>query len=208
MYICIEGVKCSGKTTLVEGLTTYLTNKGQHFQTANPTRPMPIFSIAEKMSHTFGFLRTIDKWNEYLYALRSNYVGKHTDWECDLIIGDRSIITSYVTRWYKWENPQICINRVNEKESQIHSPDYVIYLQISLETVQERLKQRKNRYYGKFDETPFRLKQALNAYQEIQQYPIDRLAKTKWLYINAEQSAEKVLSDCIEIVDNLIKSNT
>lgn len=207
MYICIEGVKCSGKTTLIDALAKHLINKGQNFQTANPTRPLPVFSIAEKMSDFFGFLRTIDTWNEYLYALRSNYVGEHTNWSSHLIIGDRSIVTSYATRWYKWENPQICINRVDKKETQIHSPDYVIYLQISLETVQERLKQRKNRYYGKFDETPFRLEQALNAYQEIQQYPIDRLSKTKWLYINAEQSAEKMLSDCIEIVDKIINLN-
>jgi len=207
MYICIEGVKCSGKTTLIDALTTHLINKGQDFKTANPTRPLPIFSIAEKMSEIFGFLRTIDKWNEYLYALRSNYVGTHTNWGSNLIIGDRSIVTSYATRWYKWGNPQMCIDRVNKKEKQIKAPDYVIYLQISLETVQKRLKNRKNRYYGKFDETPFRLEQALNAYQEIQQHSIDRLSQTEWLYINAEQSAEKMLSDCIEIIDKIINSN-
>ena len=213
MYIAIEGIKGSGKTTLIKGLKKYLENKEGDIKpiTANPTESIPVFSIAEKMSKMFSFLRKIDKWNEYLYTLRSNYVGKHTNWEQPLIIGDRSIITSYVTRWNKWKNPNICINKVNKKENTILPPNCVIYLNISPEIAEKRLKQRQNNKNSvKYHESIDSLKEANNAYKEIQRnsIQIDRISGTKWYNINIEQrNEEEVLSDCIKIVDKIINSN-
>jgi thymidylate kinase len=211
VYICLEGVKGSGKTTLLKGLKAHLKKKGRKFQTANPTKLTHHLSkVRLKLESSSSFSSEQDHGNDFkeeLYAKNSNYVGRHVKWHKGLIIGDRSIITSYATRW-QLRGPEKCIARVNELETKIHAPDYVIYLNVSLETLQRRISKRENRKYGKYDETEERLKLALEAYQEIEAYPIERLSGTKWLHIDAEKDPQAMLANCIAMVDEIIKSRS
>lgn len=207
MYICIEGIKGSGKTTLVNELKYYFERSRREFEIASPTKPIPN-SYVERIFKIFRFLRRIDVCNEYLYAARSNYVGKNIDWNCNLIIGDRSIITSYVTRWYKWSTPEICVERVNRLEKHIKVPDYIIFLDISVEKALERIKNRK-RDYGSTDETPERLQQAISAYKEIYKIGLDKLRKiehkSKWFFVNADQAPKELFYEVVAIIENIIR---
>ena len=44
-------------------------------------------------------LKQIDSERQLFYAHRSNHAAEHIDWNADIILGDRSLITSYVCRW-------------------------------------------------------------------------------------------------------------
>ncbi len=115
MYVSLEGVKGSGKTTILTLLIQAFQKSGVPFAVVAPTRPViSQRPVIERLATNFQFLRHYDRFNEALYAARSNYVAQHTDWNIPLLIGDRSIVTSYVSRWRKWENnPQLCIRRVD-----------------------------------------------------------------------------------------------
>lgn len=207
MYICLEGIKGSGKSSLFNALCLKLVEKNIDFSTITPTKASNNFSILEWLNKKIFFLQKIDYWNELIYSVRSNQAAKKTDWSKKIILGDRSVVTSYATRWTKWGNPEICIERINKKHISIKAPDVVIYLNISLETALTRIKTRENRKYGKQDETPIRLDTVQKAYQAIKEHSIKRLSNTRWYFVDAEQTPEKLLFDCMLIIEQIISSN-
>jgi thymidylate kinase len=206
MYICFEGVKGSGKTTLLENITQYFLTKNTDFVITSPTKPTPQKVWWEYMADNFEELKNSDDWKQKLYACRANWVAKHTNWQKNLVLGDRSIITSYATRWHKWENPNICIQKTDKLQKNVIAPDVVIYLDISVDIVLKRL-QNRVRDYGKSDETPQKIALDMQAYQEIKnnKYKLPKLQNTHWISLNAEQNPEKMLLDCVEIIENLKK---
>lgn len=206
MYICLEGVKGCGKTTVFETIIKELQGRNVNYATLSPTKKSEKSSILEYFHEKFTFLHKIDFWNEMIYANRSNNAAKSIDWSQNLILGDRSIVTSYVTRWNRWHTPEYCIDRINKKHKFIQAPDIIIYLDISISTVMSRIKLRENRTYGKHDETIERIEEAINSYKKIMDYKIKKLENTQWFIVNAEQSPEQVAGDCLTIIFNALKS--
>ena len=184
MYIAIEGIKGIGKSTLMDKLQNHLQYQHLAFTVACPTRPLKDGSVAEWCYNNFPCLFASDTAKELLYAHRSNVVAKQTDWNLPLIIGDRSIVTSYATRLWKYGSPIKQIQRVDALEPLMPAPDAVIYLKADITCVLSRIRKRVARYYGKEDERPEKLVQDTKAYEYImQENPAQRLTKTNWVVV-------------------------
>jgi thymidylate kinase len=206
MYIAIEGIKGVGKSTLMCKLQSYLEHQHLSFTVACPTKPVKDGSVAEWCYNNFPCLFTSDTARELLYAHRSNVVAKITDWNTPLIIGDRSIVTSYATRFWRYSNPIRQIQRVDALEPLLPAPEAIIYLKADIGCVLPRIKNRVSRKYGKEDECPEKLFQDTLAYEYImQRKPAHRLNKTNWLEVDATQNPERVFENTIHIINELIK---
>jgi thymidylate kinase len=152
---------------------------------------MPPGIPIEWAATNFPYLRKIDWFNEKLYAERATWFASRMGNSYDLILGDRSIVTSYVTRWQKWAIPEKCIKRVDCMEVKVPTPDYVIWLYCEPKDALARIKSRPERNYGLHDEKIDRLQLAHNAYYEIFSQSIPpRLKNTQWVVINGMRNAD------------------
>lgn len=154
MYIAIEGIKGTGKSTLLEALLPFLRErlgpKQQHIAILHPTKPIPGDHPLER---EFYQHQNNDDYLRLLYAARSNYHASHTDWSADLIISDRSILTSLAVRWpHANLSPVEHYNQVRAQENIIAIPDLVIQLDAPNTTLLERYTKRARRY-GQYEET-------------------------------------------------------
>ncbi len=204
MYIAIEGIKGVGKSTLLDSLCQRLRDEKVKFSVVTPTRVLPYASVIEYFARTFPRLRQLDWFCQRLYTHRANGHARITDWSQPLILGDRSILTSLVTRWpdensvMQWEY----IQQVKARESYMPWPNCVIYLQMSLPAILLRLAQRC-RDYGQQDECIEKLSSAIQAYQTLK-YVGEFLGipeNMDWHDVDAQLSPQEVL----EYVYTLIK---
>jgi thymidylate kinase len=204
MYICLEGLKGCGKSTLLRAAHQLLAARQVPFGTVAPTQAVPASqSWPERLSARWPALRRCDAWNEYLYAQRAHYAAATAEWQHPLVLGDRSLVTSYATRWRKWGHPQRCIARVDQLEAQVPAPQHVILLEVAPEVAWART-QARHRTYGQHDETLERLREVHEAYYQVATYGIPRLAGTQWHVLNAQQPAPLVLRDWLALVHQLV----
>jgi thymidylate kinase len=203
MYICLEGLKGSGKSTLLTAAEQLLTAQRVAYGLVAPTRAVPkAQSWQERLSTRLPCLRRLDAWNDYLYACRANHAASQAEWHRPLVLGDRCIVTSYVTRWRKWGSPQRCIARVDSQEAHVPAPDHVILLEVDPVVAWRRAKARR-RTYGQQDETLQRLTEAREAYEQIPTFGIARLAKTQWHRLDANQTPALVFRDWVHLMREL-----
>lgn len=170
MYIAIEGLKGTGKSTLLEALTPYLKaycdSKQQQLAILHPTKPMSDHYLEDE----FYEYQNNDAYLRTLYAARSNHHAAGVDWNADLIISDRSIFTSLAVRWqYAYQaniNPSQHYEQVRCQEHVIAIPDIVIQLDASNTTLLERYAKR-DRQYGHYEETIESLVHMRNNYGKL-----------------------------------------
>ena len=203
MYICLEGLKGCGKSTLLSTAQHFLTAQHVSFGTVAPTQAMPVDrSWLERLSTLVPCLRRHDAWNEYLYAHRARYAAATAHWQRPLLLGDRSIVTSYATRWHKWKDPHRCIARVDQLEAQLPAPDHVILLEVDPVVAWQRAIARR-RTYGQHDEMLPRLLELRDTYQQIAGFGIPRLAATQWHVLDANQPAPALFQDWLRLMRQL-----
>src|SRR5437870_4709825 len=101
MYFALEGIKGSGKTTVFEAVCNELALNSLAFATLRPTHRIGEASVIEFLQRKTG-----QWWPDWLverfFAMRSNRQCTRLPKRCSLVFGERSVLTSYVTRW----NPQ------------------------------------------------------------------------------------------------------
>jgi thymidylate kinase len=203
MYICLEGLKGSGKSTLLTAAQQLLTAQRVAYGLVALTRAVPeAQSWPERLSARLPCLRRLDAWNDYLYTCRANHAAAQAEWDQPLVLGDRSIVTSYATRWRKWGSPQRCIARVDSLETQVPAPDHVILLEVEPVVAWQRARERA-RIYGQQDETLQRLTEAREAYEQIPTFGIARLAATHWHRLDANQTPALVFRDWVRLMREL-----
>jgi thymidylate kinase len=203
MYIAIEGVKGSGKSTIIDRIIYGLKLSGCDLKLIAPTRSPKGFSLIESISSAVPWLLMCDYWNEILYAVRSNREARRIKKQDHLLLGDRSIATSYVTRWNKYGDPNKCISRVNAIEPLLLAPDHILYLDVTPETALSRIRNRPKRNYGLKDETESRVVEAIDNYKSVMAYGIKRLSNTVWHSIDANKKLDEVLEQIKPAIENL-----
>ena len=203
MYICLEGLKGCGKSTLLSAARELLTTHQVPFALVETTRPMPVErSWQERLCAQLPCLRHLDAWNELLYAQRARYAAATACWQQPLVLGDRSLVTSYVTRWRKWGSPLTCIRRVDRLEGPVPAPDHVVLLDVDPRLAWERAQARR-RSYGQHDESLARLYEARDAYHQIAAFGIPRLQRTQWHVLDGNQTPQLVLRDWLQLMKQL-----
>ena len=153
MYIAIEGVKGVGKTTVINHLPQMLRDlwSDNYIEVLSPTRPM---TATHPLELQYKHHRDNDDLREQLYAHRSNYHASHINWQADMIIGDRSIITSLAVRWHRVDeglSPHAYFNQIRDREHMIKLPDIVIQLDCDNQQLLHRYA-RRQRDYGLSEE--------------------------------------------------------
>jgi len=205
-YVCIEGLDGAGKSTLLKALVERLEKQHILFSVACPTKPIRTDSLIERVFSRFAFLRKASLFRACVYALRSKQVAKNTNWNVPLILGDRSIVTSYVTRWRRWWNSaRLTIRFVDYCEPFIPVPDHIFYIDLPEYILRERLNMRGQPL--DIDETVQRSRDMRRAYDEICNTKIiPRIHSTKWhkLEITANSSPEEVANEAWKILLHLV----
>jgi thymidylate kinase len=218
VYIAVEGIKGVGKGTVLNEVRRRLKSDNIHFLTLNPTQAMPAQHPYEILDRLLP-LRRYDWWRKLLYALRSRFhssdiveqriIGQSQGKHMPLILGDRSFLTSLVTRWPKDLNRcslDSHFSQVRHHEPSIPLPDHVIYLQADLELIMQRISARC-RDYGQEDENRLRLEQAHQHYLTLAQTPPRALIHTQWHFVDANQSIAQVSNAVYQYIKDLINAD-
>ena len=143
VYIALEGLDGSGKSTLFKNLLPLFKDKKISFDTLCPTQISSPNSLAEKLYRSNKKFKRINFFRTMIFAYRSYKASKKVNWESDLIFGDRSIIVTYVKQWRKYFNsPMLTKVFVNIIEPFIKTPDFVIFLDAPESELLKRLQQK------------------------------------------------------------------
>lgn len=204
-YIVLEGLDGSGKTTLFNNLNSFFVKDNISFQTLCPTRICSPNSILEKIYRANKIFKKINFCRTIIFAYRSYKSSRQTNWNSDLVFGDRSIIVSYVKHWRKYFNsPFLSVALVNFIEPFIKTPDFVLLLDAPENILIKRLALKD---IIEVDETPENLRLMKNAYKEIRYcYKISRLAKIKWIDIDSNKSPSVLANEVYQIIKNILNN--
>jgi thymidylate kinase len=208
IYICIEGLDGSGKSTVISSLKKELKSEGINIDVISPTKVLEKNKnkFLEKTYKNISFFSKSRIYRAFLYADRSNNATKATNWNADLILGDRSIITSYVVSWsnIKLLN-KLKFFRVDLLERKIYAPDHVIFIDVSYNKLNERLNTRSDK--RDIDETFERSRKMKKAYISFMKNNyIKRIKDVKWHVINGDDSKEVVLVNVKKLALEILKN--
>lgn len=195
MYIALEGVKGVGKSTVLSHLRGWLELAGVDYQMLCPTRPMPSDVWWER---AYPYHQHDDDFRQALYAARSNYHASRVDFDRGLVLGDRSIITSLVTRWEQTQHmsAEDYVKHVRQMEYQIALPDHVLLLDAPDSVLLPRLAAR-HRSYGQYDEQVERLQAARSAYHQIEHQAEQLgLERIRWHHVHSARHLPELVQ-CI-----------
>lgn len=205
MYIALEGTKGTGKSTIFSQLEIALQYDGIQFATFSPTKPMPTDLWWEK---AYAQYSEVDQFIEELYHARANHHAKKISFDEPLVLGDRSILTSFVTRWPQ-ESQKLheYIQHTRAQEYAVPVPDMVIYLDLPIEVTLHRLANRE-RNYGLRDEQIERLIQAKMAYEEFFKFKNELgFTALKYQYVDANQNETELFSQVYNLVKNELEKS-
>lgn len=212
-YICLEGLDGSGKSTAYEAVLRELRRRNYRVYGLCPTKSTCSCVDKSKCScrnierlfNRCAALKNSRFFRQFLYAYRSNRAAKEIDWDADLILGDRSIVTSYICRWTDSRlHNRLLVLMVNCLENRIPAPDYILYLEVPAEELHRRLAERGER---DIDETDERSRAMWRAYDYLRTEPdaVRRIKDTQWHTIDGDRSREEVADEVFNQIENIIQ---
>ncbi|MCP8970942.1 dTMP kinase [Ectobacillus ponti] len=199
-YICLEGLKGAGKTTIFKYLLEKFEEHGIEFSTVSPTKPAYSGHFIEKVFQYFPTLKNNRIARVFLYAHRSNFAARSAAWDKKLVLGDRSVVTSYATKWSasSWRT-WFHIWVINHLENKIKAPDYIIYIDVPQEVRRERIDQRDKE--RDMDESEDRARQMEEAYFHMMNGSgISRIQHVQWLKVSGEGKREQVCEEVFQLI--------
>ncbi len=173
MYIALEGLKGTGKSTLIDNLLPSLQqickSKNKTLCCFKPTAPIPNYNQGNSIN--------VDLCSNFeriqLYAERSNYHANLVNWQSDYILSDRSIFTSLAVHWHKYQKDYKSLDdfyfMLRQQEHAIAIPDLVIQLEAPVDVLMKRYKNR-NRNYGKAEENIEQARIIASNYEQIKEW--------------------------------------
>lgn len=205
MYVALEGIKGSGKSSVLACIESRLATMGVRHRVLRPYAFQGADSLLER-----AYLRTGQHWPDWavarFYGWRSDCRVAAIPKRAGLLIGDRSVITSYVTRWNN-ADPVAGMATVDRLEQRIALPDKVIFLDTSVELALRRISHRPARRYGCRDEQPERLRSAAMAYAKLSADPAQfGLDYVEWHVVDASRSVELVAADVLRRIVSLAEA--
>lgn len=210
LYVAIEGLKGSGKSTLVSGLCPALKSNGVEARLLSPTAPTSVLNPLEFLTR-MPWIGNWDPIRERLYAHRSNYHARRLQGRCatqgQLLLGDRSILTTVVTRWERARTIGIekHYSRCRKLEPLIPIPDHVVMLRLPVDQLLRRVRPRARRY-GIRDEQLPQLRAALDGYGEIRRNPPGELGRIVWHDLDAGVGESALVSNALTLINDLYVS--
>lgn len=207
IYAALEGPKGAGKSTVLGIVRRALHERGIRIASLNPTARGFVLHPLELLYRGFA----VDPLAERVYAYRSNrqaslLQSRHVDW--DVLLGDRSFITTLATRWHRTEvvGERAHFDRCRKLEWAVPLPSDVIYLDVPVETLRRRVESRGRRY-GVRDEQVERLAAAREAYSAIRHSRLPELVAITWHLVDGTKPVEQVAADVADLVGRLMRRN-
>ena len=203
MFLAIEGLDGTGKSTLINNLERHLKDMGSYYDIVRITKVLKgRLSLVEKLYNRIPYIKKSIFFRRFLYAHRSNNAFKFLDKEkVKFLLGDRCIITSYISRWHK----NYLLNYINIKlvdllEYRQLIPNIVIYLELDNSIIEERLKKRGIPLdTGENDKGRKRMGMGYNAILSGKA-SIRRLKDTKFIRLDANKSEEDMLNIVLKLI--------
>lgn len=207
MYICLEGIKGTGKSSVYEQLKRKIETMELPYTTICPTKPISGFDIREMLTRRFEFLRNNIFWSKWIYSHRSNFSARKALKEKKpLILGDRSKLTSYVVRRMQGMTWEAAFKVIDKTEKYIPLPDIVVYFQIEPTLAYERIKRRKNHFGNRQDETLEALVVSKIFYEELRENKtFGHLSNIEWIDVNGQDDPEEIAEQTINIIAKSLK---
>ncbi len=203
LYIAMEGIDGSGKTTQTELVTKYLRKKGREVvMTREPRKEGIIGDIVNKV--LTGKLKMSSKALQYLFS--TDRVLHHEELivpnlkKGKIVISDRCFWSAIVygildrtkARYdYKTANFLLISQSILSLYHQFIVPDYTFYLKISLDTSIQRISQKKD--FKEIYEDKEKLKQVNNGYNWLA-----KKFSEKIVTVDGEREKEEVLGEIIK----------
>lgn len=202
MYLCLEGIKGTGKTSAYEEIKKKLDEMNISYSTICPTKPITGFDIREILNSKFEFLRNSVFWSKWVYSHRSNFSAIRALKENrSVIIGDRSKLTSYVVKRMQGKTWEQSFSLVDKTEKYIPIPDVIIYFKIDPAIAFQRVKNRKNKFSIKKDETLDALISSGQFYNELKSFQsFPTLSKIRWIEVNGNDTPEQIAINAVSII--------
>ena len=128
MYVALEGVKGTGKTTLVEVLQQRLASKKLNVSKFALTERVEdswaesSFSLAQRLN-----LR-INRLKQKVYLNRAKKNLEKCNLDADVILGDRSILTCFASRMTDINEFKVDIEKIRHQYKFLPKPRIIIYL--------------------------------------------------------------------------------
>jgi thymidylate kinase len=152
-------------------------------------------------------LKNHDGFMEQLFLYRAHIHDSGLSQQ-GLILGDRSVLTAYVTRWKKWNDPLYTIRRIKEQYKNIRTPDVYILLELPVEASLKHIESRKAKPTGTEDER----KESLQLADEIYRHLLvdgeykRKIGKTQTIRVNAGMGIASTSEEIIQILKHYKKT--
>lgn len=204
LFICIEGLDGSGKTTqaklLAESLNAIYTKEPSDLPIGRLIRE---YLKNEKLTidhHTFQLMYAADRGEHVVKEIMKGINNNQS------VITDRYFLSSIAFGAamgldFDW------LNQIN---GYFPAPDLCFYLDTSVETCLERLKQKnKNNYHELFETEPILTKvkigyeKILNGYDQLIQTHPALTGKSIIFTVNGEQPIDQINQDMISIIKSI-----
>lgn len=201
-YIAAEGAKGAGKSTALAAVRQALRQTGVRVASLDPTaRGFALHPL--ELLHRSAVSRA-DGVVERVYAYRSNRQARllcSSPETFDLVLGDRSFVTTLATRWDRTQTigERAHFDWCRRLEWAIPVPDHVVYIDVPIAELRRRVELRGRRY-GTRDECLEKLSEVQDAYAAIRRSQLPELRGIRWHRVSGEGSTDRVAAAVIRTV--------